>query len=168
MSIDTLYGYFLHNLRAAYFIENHLVDGLREMMEEATDEDLIEVLREHNGETEEQSDRLEEVFQLLNEDIEGHDFAPMMAIIDESDHLMEDIEDDDLRNLAIVNAGIMIERMEISIYESLKMLSRKLDMEEEVRDHFEDNLEEEKYALRDLKALKKESTLSRLIEKLTS
>lgn len=39
-------------------------------------------------------------------------------------------------------------------------------MEDEVQDLLEDNLDEEEDALKDLKALKKESGLARLIEKL--
>lgn len=166
MAIDALYDLFLHDLKSIYYIETRLLGQLEMMIGEATDEDLIEALQRHHEETAKHVERVENIFSIIEEEAEEHEYGPFKGLIDEAEHLNQDIEEVDIVNIAFLNAGIQVERIEMSLYEGLLLLSRRMEMDGQIPDLLEQNLADEEDALKSLKALKTESTLERLIERL--
>lgn len=170
--ISTAYDLFLHDLRAILYMERQLEDELENMAAEVTNEKLSDALREHRQETEEQAQRIRDIFGILGEDSEVHEAADYSGMFQEVNHLNEDITDTDLLDLAFLNAAIKVERIEITAYEGLLKMAENLeiDMDDEdidqVEDLLEDNLESEKDALKELQTIMAGSWLEKMIRRL--
>lgn len=167
-SINTTYDLFLHDLRAIYYLEKQLEDELRNMAEEVTNEDLSEAFTEHQEETAEQVRRLNQVFENLNENAEGHSAASLEGLFKDVEHLNNDITETEMLNIAFLNSGIKVERIEITMYEGLLRLADELDVGDEVEDLLKENISEEENALKKLRAQAQKSWLKQLIIKFTS
>jgi len=165
--INSVRGLFMQELKSMYYVEKMHLKELESMSKGATDNDLVEVIQGHREHTADQVDRLEEIFSIMGESPGRHESHSFKGVLDEIEHLNNSIEDDDLSNLVFMSKAIKIERLEISMYENLIMLSKELKMDD-VQDHLEKSLEEEKDSLRDLKALKTDSSFKKLIHDLMS
>lgn len=167
-SIDTTYDLFMHDLRSLYYLERRLEEELRNMAEEVTKDDLSDAFIEHQEETAEQVRRLNNVFEHLDENAEEHVHASLSGLFEDVDHLNDSITETDMLNIAFLNSGIKVERIEITMYEGLLRLTDELVIDEEVEDLLEENLEEEKEALKKLRAQAQKSWLQELIVKFMS
>lgn len=166
MEIKTPRDLFVHNLKVMYYIENTLVDELGSMGQDVTSDKLKQELEEHRDETAGQAARLERVFEYIGEEPEEHESAALQGLIEESNELNESIAEESLINIAYVNAGMKVERMEITGYEGLLELGDEIDIDDKAEDLLEKNLEEEEEALDSLKKMAKGSKMRNLIEKL--
>ncbi len=136
---------FLNELKDIYWAENALVKALEEMAEKATSEELVEALNNHLEETEEQVERLEEVFEILGEEPKAKKCYAMKGLIEEARDLMEETEEGDVRDAAIISAAQKVEHYEIASYGTLRTFALTLG-EDEAVDLLEETLNEEKAA----------------------
>ena len=70
--IKTMEDLYLHVLQDIYYAENQIKKALPDMIEKATNRDLTAAFKAHLEETEKQIGRLEQAFQLLGKEPEGH------------------------------------------------------------------------------------------------
>jgi ferritin-like metal-binding protein YciE len=168
MTIDTLYDMFMHDLRSVYYIEKRLLDDLDMMISEATNDDLIDELRDHRSETSEHVQKVERIFSSLDEEKMEHRVKAYDGLSDDVKHLNEEVTETDLINLAFVNSALKVENLEIRLYSDLLSTARRLDMDNQIHDLLQINLDDEKDARKSLKKLKQESSLSRMIKNLLS
>lgn len=87
------------------------------------------------------------------------------ALVEEHDSFVE-ASDEQLHGLYDMQAGMKTERIEITAYQGLLLLAGKLDYSDEVTDPLEDNLSEEKSALRELEGLSKGSKIKSMFSQL--
>ena len=165
MNIETLRDLFLSELRRVYAVEMQLVDAL-ETLEGDVAVDALDDLRvtdardaledafaEHREETRGQVERLEAVFEALDQAPETRSTPALDGLIHEKELFNNSVLNDEVRPLYYVDAGRQIEQHEIAAYDRLLRTAPYLDVPDAVIDNFEANREEEVQALRTLESV---------------
>src|SRR3954462_2974534 len=96
--IKTMNDLFVHTLRDIYYAENQILKALPEMIGKATDGPLKQAFETHLDETENQVARLEEVFRMQGVEIKGVDCPAIDGIVEETDDIAGEIEDEQVLN----------------------------------------------------------------------
>ncbi|MDQ2051892.1 DUF892 family protein [Natronolimnohabitans sp. A-GB9] len=148
-------------------MEQELVETLDEMAINATNDRMSEGFADHRDETRTQVQRLEDVFAALDRPAERREAPILDALEAERSTLESVIEDDDLLDMAYMNAGMMTERIEMTAYEGLTSMAGQLDYDDEVRKPLESNYDEEQSAYRELSAMETASDMKSLWDRLT-
>lgn len=130
MSIHNLNDLFLHMLKDIYFAENAILKALPKMSEKATSPDLAAAFDTHLAETQEHVERLKMVFQLIGEKPQGEECPAIEGIIEESEELMDEIEDENTRDAALIAAAQAVEHYEITRYGTLMSWAEELGLDD--------------------------------------
>ncbi|WP_158857797.1 YciE/YciF ferroxidase family protein [Lunatibacter salilacus] len=137
---------FLHELKDIYWAEKNLLKALPKMAKGATSSKLAEALTNHVEETKNQVNRLEEVFELLDEKAKAEKCEAMEGLISEANDILEDTKSDTMvRDAGIIVACQKVEHYEIASYGSLVAMAKKMG-HDEVAKILEQTLNEEKKA----------------------
>ncbi|MDV6167206.1 ferritin-like domain-containing protein [Flavobacterium sp. DG1-102-2] len=142
---DGLRKLFVDSLKDIYWAEKALTKALPKMRKNATTLSLVDAIEEHTTVTEAQVQRLESVFELLNEKAVAKKCEAMDGLIKEGQEIMESTEPGPVRDAGIIAASQKIEHYEIATYGTLCAFARTLG-EEEVASLLEETLNEEKEA----------------------
>ena len=145
MAIRDLKDLFLHTLKDIYYAERQITKALPKMAEQADSDDLQDLFKTHLDETRGQIQRLEKVFEVLGEQVQGERCTAIDGIIDEAEELIGEIEDGDTRDAAMIAAAQAVEHYEITRYGTLISWAGLLGLEE-ASNYLRDNLDEEKDA----------------------
>lgn len=165
-NIDDLDDMFLHELQAAYHMETRLVEILKEMAANATNDRISAGFADHAEETKEHVERVEKVFTTLGLYVQERNCPIVEALDQERTIVEESVSDEDLLNMFYLGAGMKTERIEITTYDSLVRLAEKLQLGEGVIDPLEANRESETEILDQLQILAGASDLKSLWERL--
>lgn len=139
-----LLEFFVEEVKDIYFAEHEALKALKKMEKAATSKALKDSIIQHQGETEEQIKRLEEVFSLLGEKPSKKKCEGILGIIKDGESVIEDTDDNTMvRDAAIIIASQKLEHYEITSYGSLAELARTLG-KDNVAELLEVTLEEEK------------------------
>jgi ferritin-like metal-binding protein YciE len=142
---EELREFFVDGLKDTYWAEKALTKALPKMAKNATTEKLIEGLTMHLRETEEQVQRLEQVFEMLGEKAVAKKCEAMAGLIKEGDSILEETQPGPVRDAGIIAACQKIEHYEIATYGTLCAYARTLE-EEDAEQLLGQTLEEEKKA----------------------
>lgn len=167
MALNSLEDLFIHQLKQVYYVENRLVDVLGELVDDASNDKLSKGFSDHRDETREHVENIERVFDALGREPEEEQSRVLDALLEEREEFVEQSDDEQLRDLYDMQAGMKTERVEITAYQGLLMLAGKLDYSDEVTDPLDDNLSDEKSALRKLEGLSKGSKFKSIVSQLT-
>ena len=143
--MDSLRELFIEQLQDAYDAEKQLVKALPKMAKEASSTELRDAFETHLEQTKHQIERLETIFENLEEEPEGKPCKGMAGVIAEGKEAMEEVEDDDVRDAALIMSAQKVEHYEMATYGTLKSFASLLD-EEEAANLLEETLNEEKEA----------------------
>jgi ferritin-like metal-binding protein YciE len=132
MSIETMEDLLVHELRDLYNAEQQLLRALPKMVEAATTPELVQALQNHLNQTEAQVNRLEECFSTLGVSSKGKKCAGMEGLLEEADDLIGEVEDEVLRDAAIIGAAQRVEHYEISAYGTARAFAKELGQDEVV------------------------------------
>ncbi|MBA3648408.1 MAG: ferritin-like domain-containing protein [Chitinophagales bacterium] len=154
---------FYNELRDIYWAENALVRALENLADKAESEELVNALEDHIDVTEDQLDRLEEVFDIIGEPVSGKKCQAMAGLIKEGKELTEDLEEGPVRDAAIIAACQKVEHYEIATYGTLRTYASILGYEE-AEDLLQETLDEEKEADELLSELSDEINIDVLVE----
>lgn len=137
----------LHDqIKDVYSGEKQIIDALPEMIEAATDKDLIAALEEHLKQTKTQKKRVEEIAETLGIDPGGEKCKGMEGILKEGSTLVkQDAESDAVRDAAIITACQRVEHYEMAGYGSARTYARTLG-NDEVATMLQEILDEEQDA----------------------
>jgi ferritin-like metal-binding protein YciE len=144
-SAKTLEDLFLHTLQDIYHGEKQITKALPKMAKAATSPKLTEALRTHLLETEGQIERLEKVFQLMDERAKGKTCEAMKGLIKEGEEVIDEAGDGDVCDAGLIAAGQAVEHYEIARYGTLIIWAKQLGMGRAAQ-LLEQNLQEEKNA----------------------
>ena len=143
---NMLEEFFKDEIKDIYWAEKHLVKTLPKMAKAATSPDLQKAFSNHLEETKGHVERLEQVFELLEEKPQAKKCEAMEGITKEGDGIVEETEAGTAtRDVGLILAGQKVEHYEISTYGGLAQLARNLG-HDDVAELFEQTLEEEKAA----------------------
>ncbi len=136
--------FFTDSLKDIYWAEKALTKALPKMQKAATTEELQSAIEEHLGQTQEQVQRLEQVFELLGEKAQAKKCDAMEGLIKEGESIVEETEDGSMtRDVGIIMAAQKVEHYEIATYGGLVSLARTLG-KDDVAEILSTTLEEEK------------------------
>jgi ferritin-like metal-binding protein YciE len=157
--IRTARDLFLYELEAVYDTEVRLVDVLDELSAAATNENLSAGFALHRTETERQARRAEQAFEALGVEPGRRNDPLADGLVARIEQFDARAEDDELRNLYFLVAGLQTERVEITNYEGLLLAAESADLPDAATAPLEASLREERKTLRKLNGLAGESDL---------
>ena len=139
----TLDDLFHETLKDVYYAEKKIPTALPKMAKAAQSEELQAAFEKHEGETEGQVDRLEKVFELIEQPAKGKTCDAINGMIDESKEIMKEFRDSPALDAGLLAAAQAVEHYEISRYGTLKTWAKELGLDE-AASLLEETLQEEK------------------------
>src|SRR5436309_14031052 len=114
--IKTMDDLLLHGLQDIYYAEQQITKALPKMIDQATNRELTQGLKNHLEETNKQIERLDQVFTKLGQKPSGTDCPAIDGLIKEADETSGDIEDRSVLDASIVASAQGVEHYEIARY----------------------------------------------------
>jgi ferritin-like metal-binding protein YciE len=148
----TLHDAFIDELRDTYDAEKQLTKALPKMAKAAKSPELRTALEAHLEETMGQIERLERVFESLEEKVRGKHCDGMAGIIEEGKSIMGEDFDDATMDACLIAAGQRAEHYEMAAYGTLVAWARGMG-HDEAANLLQETLEEEKAADEKLTAI---------------
>ena len=148
----TLHEAFLDELRDLYDAEKQLTKALPKLAKTATSPKLREAFEAHFEETRGHVERLEKVFQGLDEKARGKHCDGIAGIIEEGKSIMEDDFDEPTMDACLIAAGQRAEHYEIGVYGTVIAWAEAMGHRDAVN-QLQLNLDEEKAADKKLSQL---------------
>jgi ferritin-like metal-binding protein YciE len=155
MKLDTLRKLFVEELRDVYNAEQQLVKALPKMAKGASSDELREAIEMHLDETKEHVERLEQIFEGLDESAKGKTCKAMKGLIEEGSEILEEKGEDSVLDAGIIAAAQKVEHYEIATYGTLRTWADLLD-EDEASGLLQETLDEEGEADKKLNDLAEE------------
>jgi ferritin-like metal-binding protein YciE len=141
----TLHDAFIDELKDVYDGERQLTKALAKLAKTATAPPLREAFESHLQETQGQIERLDQVFESLDEKASGKHCEGIAGIIEEGKAIMEEDFDETTMDACLIAAGQRAEHYEIAAYGTLIAWARAMG-HDEAADLLQQNLDEEKAA----------------------
>ena len=143
MKMETLKDLYIDELKDMYDAENQIVKALPKMAKEATNEELRAAIEQHLDQTQTQIERLEQIFEELGEKAKGTKCEATKGLIEEAKRMMDDAEEEDVRDAAIIGSAQKVEHYEIAAYGTLRTYAELLGFDEQA-ELLQETLDEEK------------------------
>jgi ferritin-like metal-binding protein YciE len=145
---------FHDTLKDIYFAEKKILSALPKMAKAAHSDELRAAFERHEAETQGQVERLELVFEEIDQAPRGKTCDAIMGIIEEGQEIMKEYKGMPALDAGLLAAAQAVEHYEISRYGSLKTWASELGLTQAAK-LLEETLSEEK---------KTDATLSKLAE----
>ena len=142
---ETFREAFLEELRDVYDAEKQLTKALPKLAKAASSTQLRTAFEEHLEETKGQVERLERVFESLDEKAKGKHCKGIAGIIEEGKSILEEDFDGSTMDALLIAGGQRAEHYEIAAYGTLSAWARAMG-HSDAADLLEETLEEEKAA----------------------
>jgi len=148
----TLHDAFIDELRDSYDGEKQLTKALAKLAKAATSPPLREAFKAHLEETQGQIERLEQVFELLEEKARGKHCDGIAGIVEEGKSIMEEDFDETTMDACLIAAGQRAEHYEMAAYGTLVAWANAMGHTEAAK-LLQQTLDEEKAADKKLSGL---------------
>ncbi len=145
MQSSQLMKLFQDQLKDIYWAEKALKKAIPKMIKKATSQKLIDALTSHLDETENQVNRLEQVFESIDKKAKAVKCEAMEGLIKEAKEIMKSCDEGAMCDAGIISAGQKVEHYEIASYGTLRQFAETLDLKKAVK-LLEATLKEEKAA----------------------
>jgi ferritin-like metal-binding protein YciE len=139
----TLHDLFEDGLKDIYYAEKKILTALPKMAKATQSEELTAAFEKHRTETEHQIERLERVFQSLDQPAKGKKCPGIEGILEEGKEIMEEFKGMPALDAGLLAAAQAVEHYEITRYGTLIAWAEKLGLQEAVP-LLKETLEEEK------------------------
>jgi ferritin-like metal-binding protein YciE len=141
----TLHDAFIDELRDTYDAERQLTKALAKLAKAASSPELKEAFTSHLEETQGQIERLEQVFESLDEKVRGKHCDGIAGIIEEGKSIMGEDFDDETMDACLIAAGQRAEHYEMAAYGTLIAWAKAMGHDDAVG-LLQQTLDEEKAA----------------------
>ena len=148
----TLHDAFIDELRDTYDAEKQLTKALTKLAKSATNPQLRQAFETHLEETRGHVERLEQVFEGLDEKVRGKHCDGIAGIIEEGKSIMEEDFDEETMDACLIAAGQRAEHYEMAAYGTLIAWAQAMGHTEAIR-LLQQTLNEEKAADKKLSSL---------------
>jgi ferritin-like metal-binding protein YciE len=153
--MQTAHEMFLHELKDMLDAEQQLVEALGRQAEESSRPELQKAFQSHQAQTEKQTERLRQCFELLGEEAEEAECRGIRGLIEEHDNFVEQEDPaEDLVDIFNTVAGAKVESYEIQGYQSLIRMADLME-HTKVSRLLNQNLKEEQQTLKKMEAFSK-------------
>jgi ferritin-like metal-binding protein YciE len=120
MAIKTLEEKFIHELGDIYDAEHRFLEGQQEMLKNASDSKLKSMIQEHIGQSEQQIQNLEQVYQTLGQKPKRVKCDAAAGLVSEAQKGMKEASDSPaILDCLIGGAAAKVEHYEIASYRGL-------------------------------------------------
>ena len=133
---------FLHELGDIYDAEQQFLKGQQEMLQQASDPTLKQMLERHIGESEGQVQVLEQVFEALGEKPKRETCAAAKGLVTEAQKVLKEAQTPELRDCLIGGSAAKVEHYEIASYRGLIIGAQQMGQDQVVT-LLEKNLQQE-------------------------
>jgi ferritin-like metal-binding protein YciE len=116
-----------------YDAENKIIKALPKMAEAAHSTELRSAFEEHLRETRNQVERLEQIFQNLDESPKGAKCEGIQGIIEEGEDLMSEKAPEPVADAALISSAQRVEHYEIAAYGTVRTYARQLGYDDHAR-----------------------------------
>ena len=134
---------FHDTLKDIYYAEKKILTTLPKMAKAAQSPDLQAAFKKHEGETENQVQRLEQVFKIIGAKPQAKTCDAINGITDEGKEIMSEYKGSPALDAGLLAAAQAVEHYEISRYGTLKTWAEELGHKDAAR-LLEATLQEEK------------------------
>jgi ferritin-like metal-binding protein YciE len=143
MEHSALKELYIDELRDIYNAETQLVKALPKMAKASTSHELRSGFESHLQQTRGHVERLEEIFEALEEKASGKKCAGMAGLVKEGEEIMDEDFEGEVMDAALISAAQRVEHYEIAAYGCVRSWAELLG-ETEAAALLEKTLEEEK------------------------
>jgi ferritin-like metal-binding protein YciE len=119
---------FLETLKDIYYAERAILKALPKMARAAESQEVKKAFETHRDETEEQVERLKQVFEILGKRAQGKNCPAIDGIIEEGEEIMDEFKGSPALDAGLVAAAQAVEHYEITRYGTLKRWAKELGM----------------------------------------
>jgi len=148
----TLHDAFIDELRDTYDAEKQLTKALPKLAKASSSPKLRQAFESHLEETQGQIERLEQVFESLDEKARGKHCDGIEGIIEEGKAVMEEDFEGETMDACLIASGQRAEHYEMAAYGTLVAWARSMG-HDDVADLLQKTLDEEKAADQKLSTL---------------
>src|ERR1700753_2689216 len=134
---------FLDTLKDIYYAEKQILKALPKMAKAAQSDKLQAAFLKHHDETEGQTERLEQIFELIGKPARGKKCDAIEGILDEGKEIMDEYKDEPALDAGLLAAAQAVEHYEISRYGTLRSWAAQLGLKDAVK-LLDETLAEEK------------------------
>ena len=149
---------YVEELKDLYSAENQLVKALPKLAKAASSEQLREGFEEHLEQTRGHVQRLEKIFDALNESPKGRKCMGMEGLVKEGSEVMDEDFEGAVMDAALIGAAQRVEHYEIAAYGTVREIANVLG-ESEQASLLQQTLDEEEETDEKLTELAKEINL---------
>lgn len=147
---------FLSFLQDVYHAEKQGLRAIPKMVKAAESQELKDALQQHREQSQQQVERLEQVFEQIGKRARGKTCEAMQGLVAEGEEAIEQGEKGPVLDAALIACEQGIEHYEISRYGTMVVWAKQLGLNE-AADLFQQSLDEEKEADRLLSELAERS-----------
>ena len=130
MEMESLQDLFVDQLKDLYNAENQLIKALPKMAKAASNSELQQAFTEHLEETKEHAQRLEKIFETLDESPKGKKCKAMEGLIEEGKEMMEEDAEPEVMDAGLIAAAQRVEHYEIAGYGCVRTYAKLLGNEQ--------------------------------------
>jgi ferritin-like metal-binding protein YciE len=142
MKLDSLEKLYIDELRDLYNAENQLLKALPKMAKHASHQELKQAFETHLDQTKEHVERLDEIFEELDEKPTGKTCKAMKGLIEEGSEFLDADGDESVLDAALIAAAQRVEHYEIAAYGTVRTFANMLG-ENEAAELLQQTLNEE-------------------------
>ena len=124
---------FLDTLKDIYYAEKQIYKALPKMAKAASSDQLRAAFEKHQGETEVQIERLEQIFESLGKAARGKKCDAIEGILDEGKEIMEEYADTVALDPGLLAAAQAVEHYEIARYGTLRTWAQTLGLKDAMK-----------------------------------
>ena len=128
MAGETLQDIYLEQLKDLWSAEQQLLKALPKMAKGAANKQLSSAIQEHEVQTRVHVERLEKIFTQLGEKPGGHKCKGMEGLIAEGEEVLEEHDQSDARDAAMIAAAQRVEHYEIAGYGTVRTMANMLGL----------------------------------------
>jgi ferritin-like metal-binding protein YciE len=133
MKLDTLENLYISELRDLYSAENQLLKALPKMAKGASSPELKDAFEQHLEQTKGHVERLEQLFEQLDESPKGKTCQAMKGLIEEGSEILKEEGEDSVLDAGMIVAAQKVEHYEIASYGSVRTFANLLGQDEAAR-----------------------------------
>jgi ferritin-like metal-binding protein YciE len=130
MKLDTLEKLYISELRDLYSAENQLLKALPKMAKGASSPELKDAFQKHLEQTKGHVEKLEQLFEQLDESPKGKTCHGMKGLIEEGSEILTEDGENSVLDAGIIVAAQKVEHYEIASYGSVRTFANLLGKDE--------------------------------------
>jgi ferritin-like metal-binding protein YciE len=142
MKLNTLKQLYIEELRDLHSAENQLLKALPKVAKGASSEELKLAFENHLDQTKVHVERLEEIFERLDETPKGKTCQAMKGLVEEGSEILEEDGEESVLDAGIIAAAQKVEHYEIASYGTVRTFAQLLG-EDEAAELLQETLDEE-------------------------